>query len=401
MPKTNPCFTPLVLPNGVSLENRFVLAPMVTNSSLADGRVSPEDLAYARRRAVSAPLQITGAAYVDPHGQLFEYGFNAAEDQMLAGLSQLAQAMQADGSRAILQLTHAGRFASHALNRYGFVYGPSPMALKTPFPHQVRELTLEQIEELIESYVAATRRTIRAGFAGVEISSAQRLLIQTFFSTHSNQRTDAYGGQSLENRARLTLEIFRRVQAVIDAEAPDGFILGFRATPEETRGATIGYSIEEFCQLMDWLLDMAELDYLAVASWGRDVYKNRVRGAGPYQGQLVTQVMKDKFGHRLPIMANGGINSPDKAIEALASADLIGLSTPFLVDPEFAQKIEQGRAEEIELLIQPDKLDSLAIPRAAFKDIVPLMDYGQAIPAASRQLFRSLEGNYKEGKDET
>ncbi|MFA9493853.1 NADH-dependent flavin oxidoreductase [Streptococcus sp. E17BB] len=389
-------FTPLVLPNGVQLANRFVLSPMVTNSSLKSGAVSPEDLAYASRRAHSAPLQITGAAYVDPYGQLFEYGFNAAEDEMVEGLSQLAQAMQADGSKAVLQLTYAGRFASHALTRFGFVYGPSPMKLKTPFPHEVRELTEDQIEAIIESYVAATRRTIRAGFAGVEISSAQRLLIQTFFSTFSNQRRDAYGCQTLETRARLTLEIFRRVQAVVDAEAPDGFILGFRATPEETRGASIGYSIEEFCQLLDWLLDIAELDYLAIASWGREVYKNRVRSPGQNQGRLVTEVIHERFGNRLPIMATGGINTAEKAEEALAHADLVGLSTPFLVDPEFALKIETGQKDAIQMLIKPEDLAELAIPPAAFKDIVPLMDYGAAIPAPSRDLFRTLESNYKE-----
>lgn len=398
MSQLTSCFEPLVLPNGVTLKNRFVLAPMVTNSSYADGRVSPEDLAYARRRAGSAPLQVTGAAYVDAYGQLFEYGFSVASDEMIEGLSQLAEAMQSEGGKAVLQLTYAGRFASHALNRYGFVYGPSPMALKTPFPHEVRALSLEQIEDLIESYVAATRRAIQAGFSGVEISSAQRLLIQTFFSTHSNQRQDSYGCQTLENRARLTLEIFRRVQGVIAAEAPADFILGFRATPEETRGASIGYSIEEFCQLMEWLLDIAELDYLAVASWGRDVYKNRVRGEGLYQGRLVTEVMTERFGHRLPIMANGGINSANKVEDALAAADFIGLSTPFLVDPEFAQKIERGQADQIDLLINPDKLDSLAIPKAAFKDIVPLMDYGEAIPEASRQVFRDLESHYQEVK---
>ncbi|MGT2894966.1 NADH-dependent flavin oxidoreductase [Streptococcus entericus] len=389
-------FTPLALPNGVQLTNRFVLSPMVTNSSLRSGAVSSEDLAYASRRANSAPLQISGAAYVDPYGQLFEYGFSVAEDEMVEGLSQLAQAMQADGSKAVLQLTHAGRFASHALTRFGFVYGPSPMSLKTPFPHEVRELTEDQIEEIIESYVAATRRTIQAGFAGVEISSAQRLLIQTFFSTFSNQRRDVYGCQTLETRAHLTLEIFRRVQAVIDTEAPDGFILGFRATPEETRGASIGYSIEEFCQLLDWLLDMAELDYLAIASWGREVYKNRVRSPGQNQGRLVTEVIHERFGDRLPIMATGGINTAEKAEEALAHADLVGLSTPFLVDPEFALKIETGQKDAIQMLIKPEDLAELAIPPAAFKDIVPLMDYGAAIPAASRDLFRTLESNYKE-----
>lgn len=387
-------FSPLTLPKGTVLANRFVLSPMVTNSSTAAGLVTPADLAYAQRRAASAPLQITGAAYVDPAGQLFEYGFSVAEDTTIPGLTQLAGAMQSQGAKAVLQLTHAGRFSSHTLARDGFVYGPSPMQLRSPIPHEVRELTAQQLEELVEAYAAATRRAIRAGFAGVEVSSAQRLLIQTFFSTFSNQRQDAYGCQSLASRAKLTLDIFRAVQAVIDAEAPPGFILGFRATPEETRGASIGYTIEDFSSLVSWVLDIAELDYLALASWGHDVFRNRVRSAGPDQGRLVTQVIRERFGHRVPIMATGGINTPDKCLEALETADLIGLSTPFLVDPEFAQKIESHQDDQIELLIKPDKLERLAIPQAAFKDIVPLMDYGESLPDQSRQIFRGLAANY-------
>ncbi|MFT8135491.1 NADH:flavin oxidoreductase, partial [Salmonella enterica subsp. enterica serovar Enteritidis] len=85
----------------------------------------------------------------------------------------------------------------------------------------------EKINSIIQQYRDATLRAIKAGFDGVEISIAQRLLIQTFFSTFSNKRTDHYGADSLKNRARLSLEVMRAVQEVIDKEAPDNFILGF------------------------------------------------------------------------------------------------------------------------------------------------------------------------------
>lgn len=398
MTDTSSLFSPFSLGEGIELDNRFVLSPMVTNSSSQEGYVSQEDLAYARRRAASAPLQITGAAYVNPYGQLFEFGFSVAKDEDIAGLSQLAKAMKAEGARAILQLTHAGRFASHTLAREGFVYGPSPMRLQSPFPHDVKELTLEQIKSLVDDYRQATKRAILAGFDGVEVSSAQRLLIQTFFSTFSNQRTDVYGAQDFAIRARLTLEILEAVHGVIAREATDPFLLGFRATPEETRGNQIGYSIEEFLQLMDEAVAKVPLAYLAIASWGHDVFRNRVRSKGPYQGLLVNDVLYQCLGGRLPIMATGGINSPEKAVEALAHADLVGASTPFIVDPEFVHKIKAGRADEIHLKIKAVDLPSLAIPNASFKDIVPLMDYGESLPADSRSLFRGLAVNYREEK---
>lgn len=128
-------FRPLTLPNGLSLENRFVLSPMVTNSSTSEGFVTDDDIAYAVRRAKSAPLQITGAAYITEYGQLFEYGFSVSKDEDIPGLTKLAKAMKSKGAKAVLQLTHAGRFSSHTLARHGYVYGPSPMQLQSPYPH--------------------------------------------------------------------------------------------------------------------------------------------------------------------------------------------------------------------------------------------------------------------------
>lgn len=150
-------FRPLTLPNGLSLENRFVLSPMVTNSSTSEGFVTDDDIAYAVRRAKSAPLQITGAAYVTEYGQLFEYGFSVSKDEDIPGLTKLAKAMKSKGAKAVLQLTHAGRFSSHTLARHGYVYGPSPMQLQSPYPHQVKELTHKDILRIIDEYVQATR----------------------------------------------------------------------------------------------------------------------------------------------------------------------------------------------------------------------------------------------------
>ncbi|WP_446677353.1 oxidoreductase, partial [Staphylococcus aureus] len=113
-----------------------------------------------------------------------------------------------------------GRFSNQAILNYGKVYGPSPMTLHSPIQHEVIAMTQDKINEIIQQYRDATLRAIKAGFDGVEISIAQRLLIQTFFSTFSNQRTDQYGFDTLENRARLCLEVMRAVQDVIDKEAP-------------------------------------------------------------------------------------------------------------------------------------------------------------------------------------
>lgn len=385
---------PVTLPNGLVLENRFALSPIVTNSSTQEGFITQEDLDYASRRAKSAPIQVTGAAYIESYGQLFEYGFSVDDDRAIPGLSKMATAMQADGAKAILQLTHAGRFANQAILDYYTVYGPSPQRLHTPIDHQVLEMSPRKIKQVIRQYGDAARRAIKAGFAGVEISAAQRLLMQTFFSPYSNQRTDEYGPQSLENRARFGLEVFKEVQKVINEEAPSDFILGFRGTPEETRGTEIGYTVEEFNQWVDWIIEVADLDYLAIASWGQNIFQHTVRAEGQYYGQPVNKIVHDHLNGRVVMMATGGINSPDKAMEAIQYADMVGMSSPFITEPDFVNKLTAGKADEIDLQLTNKDIDDLAIPKAAFKDIVRMMDYGKGLPQEARDKLREHEKNY-------
>ncbi|MFC0015183.1 MULTISPECIES: NADH-dependent flavin oxidoreductase [Allobacillus] len=382
-------FKSITLPNGVPLDNRFVLSPMVTNSSTSEGYVTEEDLAYAERRAGSAPLQITGAAYIEPYGQLFEYGFSIDDDRSIEGLKKLAQAMKKDGAKAIIQLTHAGRFSKISLKDFGVVYGPSQMELKTPVEHTVLPMSKRKIKHVITQYADATRRAIAAGFDGVEISSAQRLLIQTFFSTFSNERDDEYGPQNLENRSRFGVEVMEAVQKVIDEEAPSDFILGFRGTPEETRGNDIGYSAEEFIDFMNRIMEVSTIHYLATASWGKSIYKQTLR-QGKFKGEYMNRVIYDHLSERVPVMATGGINSPEKAMEAMQFADMVGMSTPFVTEPEFVSKLKEGREDEIDLGFTAEEVPDLAIPERAFKDIVELMDIGGSLSEEAREELRKL-----------
>ncbi|AXI09937.1 NADH-dependent flavin oxidoreductase [Oceanobacillus sp. 143] len=384
-----PLFESITLPNGIELDNRFVLSPMITNSSTIEGYVTQEDLAYAERRASSAPLQITGAAYIEEYGQLFEYGFSIDDDRSIEGLKELAQAMKKDGAKAIIQLTHAGRFSKISLKDFGVVYGPSEMNLKSPIKHTVLPMTKRKIGHVITQYADSTRRAIKAGFDGVEISGAQRLLIQTFLSTFSNQREDEYGVGSLENRSRFGIEVLKAVQKVIDEEASANFILGFRGTPEETRGNEIGYSVEDFLYFMDQVMEVANIQYLATASWGKNIYKQTIR-QGKFKDKFMNQVVYDHIAGRIPVMATGGINSPEKALEAFQFADMVGASTPFVTEPDFVTKLKDGREDDINLGFSQEELADLAIPERAFKDIVELMDIGGSLSNDARLELRKL-----------
>lgn len=89
-------------------------------------------------------------------------------------------------------------------------------------------------------------------------------------------------------------------------------------------------------------------------------------------------------------MATGGVNSPDKALEALEYADMVGASSPFITEPDFVIKLRDGREDDIDLQFTIDDIDDLKIPKSAFKDIVRMMDYGEGLPKETRDELRRL-----------
>src|SRR5690625_5676503 len=134
------------------------------------------------------------------------------------------------------------------------------------------------------------------------------------------------------------------VQKVIDEEAPKDFILGFRGTPEETRGNEIGYSVEDFLYFVNRIFDVANIQYVATASCGKNIYKQTIR-QGNNKGEFMNKVVYDHINKRAPVMATGGVNSPDKALEALQFSDMVGASTPFVTEPDFVIKLKEGRED--------------------------------------------------------
>lgn len=179
---------------------------------------------------------------------------------------------------------------------------------------------------------------------------------------------------------------------MIDQYADENFLFGFRATPEETYGAELGYSIIDFIQLIEEIIKKGKINYLAIASWGHDIYLNKVRSENEYKGQLVNKIIYDKFKGILPIISSGGINTPQKCLDALEYSDLVGLSSVFVADPEFVQKIENDQEDKINLNISFSQLKDLAIPESSFKGIVEMFGFCETIPTES---LKTLEENSK------
>src|SRR5699024_9296775 len=145
--------------------------------------------------------------------------------------------------------------------------------------------------------------------------------------------------------------------------------------PEETRGSEVGYTVDEFNQYFDWLLEVSDIQYYAIASWGRDIYKATAR-AGKHEGELVNKAVYDHINGRVPVIATGAINVFDNALEALENSYMIGISSVFFSDPYFFLMLENGMVYDIGLGFVLDELFDLAIPSRAFIDLIQFMVFG-------------------------
>jgi 2,4-dienoyl-CoA reductase-like NADH-dependent reductase (Old Yellow Enzyme family) len=353
--KYQPLFEPLALRSGVQLKNRIVMAPLTNFSSNADGTVSDAEVDYYIRRAKGVGMVITACTYVTPNGKGFAGEFGADSDDMIPSLRRLATALKDQGTKAVLQIFHGGRMCPPELVPNGETVSASDVAPEQEGAAIPRALTDQEIEEIIHAFGETTRRAIEAGFDGVEIHGANGYLIQQFFSPHSNRRTDRWGG-SLEKRMTFPLRIVDEVKKVVAEHAKHPFLVGYRFSPEEAE--TPGITMADTLELI-YALAHKELDYLHVSLM--DFRSRPRRGVENERSRL--ELIQERVGHLVPIIGVGSIHTPDDALEALQTGiPLIALGRQIIIEPDWVEKIEQGRETEIRTTVTKDDQANLVIP---------------------------------------
>jgi len=342
-------FKPFVFANGVRLSNRIVMAPMTHSSSNADGTVSEAELRYYARRAGNAGMVITGSAAVAPNGG-FPGSAAADRDELIPGLSALAAAIQGKGAKAVLQIAHGGRKCPPFI---------PDIVSASPVPEREgavvpRELAEEEIRAIVRAFGEATRRAIQAGFDGVEIHGANGFLIQQFFSPHANRRNDKWGG-SLENRMAFPLDVIREVKRVAALHADKPFVIGYRLTPEET--LTPGITLADTLELVE-AIAAERLDYLHVSQ--NDFWSVPNGESG---GRTYVEIIQERAGGQIPVIGAGSIRAAEEAVRALQSGiPLIALGRELVMEPDWLEKIAQGRENEIRTTLSRHDQHRLAIP---------------------------------------
>jgi N-ethylmaleimide reductase len=225
-------FSPTFL-GSIELANRIVMAP-VTRSRYGEEGVPDELHATYYAQRASAGLIVAEATNISAQGRGYAATPGIWNDAQVAGWKKVTDAVHAAGGKIVSQLWHVGRFSSIELQP-GRTAPVAPSAIKAEgntytvdgfVPVSMpRALETEEISGIIDQYRVAAKNAKRAGFDGVEVHSANSYLLDQFLRDSTNQRTDQYGG-SIENRARLTLEV---TQAVVEIWGSDK--VGIRLSP--------------------------------------------------------------------------------------------------------------------------------------------------------------------------
>lgn len=318
----------------IELATRLVMAP--TNLRFAEkGFVNEEHVAYydSRTRGGYVGLVVVEHTFVLPNGQASEHQLGSCTDDYIPGLAKIAQVIQKNGSKAVLQLSHTG-----ASLRKDVVpeEGISPSGLVSPndrTPKDVLQnthaMTLAEIQQLIEAFVAAALRARKAGFDGVEIHSAHGYLLNQFYSPITNHRTDEYTGSTIEGRTLLQRQILQAVRKAVG----ETFIVGLRLGASDY-WLTGGSTIEDGAEAAK-LIETAGADYISVTG-GLCFYTLPGRTDAGYFRDASEAI--EKVVH-IPVILTGGIWTRQAAEDLLAAgqADLIGAARPFLKDAGFGK----------------------------------------------------------------
>ncbi len=289
---------------------------------------------YAERARGDVALMVTGGMAPNAEGGVFPGAAGLYTDEDIANHKIVTDRVHdADGKIAI-QILHAGRYA----------YSPNcvaPSPVKSPIsPFPPKELDEDGIEKQISDIVTAATRAKEAGYDGVEVMGSEGYFINQFLVTHTNKRTDRWGG-SYENRMRLPVETVRRVREAVGTD----FIVIYRLSMIDL--VPNGSTWEEVVQLAKAIEDAGA----TILNTGIGWHEARIPTiATSVPRRAFTWVTKKLMGEvQIPIITSNRINMPEVAEGVLSDgcADMVSMARPFLADAHFVAKAKAGKAAEI------------------------------------------------------
>jgi 2,4-dienoyl-CoA reductase (NADPH2) len=321
-----------------TLKNRVLMGSMHTG--LEDSRKNLHRLAdyYAERARGGVGLIVTGGFSPNIAGWTKPLGGTLSSSAAARRHREIPQAVHDNGGKIALQILHTGRYGYHP-------FAVAPSKIKSPItPFSPRELSASGIEKQIQAFVRCAELSREAGYDGVEIMGSEGYFINQFIATHTNKRSDEWGG-SYENRIRLPIEIVQRTREAVGKD----FIIIYRLSMLDLipDGSTWAEAVQ--------LAKAIEKAGATIINTGIGWHEARVptiatsvpRGAFAW----VTKKMMGEV--KIPLVTTNRINTPEVAEQILADgcADMISMARPLLADENFVKKAAEGRADEINTCI--------------------------------------------------
>lgn len=335
----NLLFTPITLPNGTTIKNRFFKSAM--SEGMGTKNFQPKKniaTLYKRWAEGGTGLIITGNIMVDPKGTAEPGNIVFDKNSNMEILKNWAKQGQQHGAKVMVQLNHPGKQAPKTVAKETVAPSAVPLGnglnklFSTP-----RALMTSEVEELVQKFITSAKVAKEAGFSGVQIHAAHGYLISQFLSPHDNRRTDKYGG-SLENRIRFLKEIYLGMREELGKDFPIG--IKINSTDFKEDGLTEEDSLETIVELANLGLDFVEISggtYERPAMMGATSTSSNKVFFAEYSKKLKQKV-------DIPVIVTGGIRSIN-AMNTLLNdntTDFIGIARPLTIDPNIPNKIKQG-----------------------------------------------------------
>ena len=336
------------------LKNRVALAPMTRTSATEDGEATDEIMRYYAKFARGCySLVITEGAYPDEmHSQGYRNQPGIANKRHVEAWRRVTEAVHGEDGLIIVQLMHAGALsqgniytdetiAPSAIKPKGEQLGLYSGEGEFPLP---REMSLQDIQDVIGAFGDAARRAQDAGFDGVEIHGANGYLLDQFLTDYTNQRSDSFGGITV-NRVRLHVEVLREVRRAVG----DDFTIGIRIS----QGKVNDYHHKwagglEDARVIFESLAAAEPDFIHITEYDATL--------PAFDGGETLVGLAKRFGG-VPVIANGQLGAPEKAESLISSgeADVITLGKSALANPDWPRRVLEGAPlEEFDFgILQP------------------------------------------------
>ncbi len=328
----------------LSLSNRIVMAPLTRNR--APGAVPTSAMATYYRQRASAGLIITEATAISHQGQGYADVPGLYAPEQVTGWQQVTGAVHEAGGRIVTQLWHVGRVSHNELQPGGgapvapsairantktvLIRGGVPTFVDTSEP---RALSIDELPGIVDDYRRAALAAVEAGFDGVEVHAANGYLLDQFLKTGSNHRTDAYGG-SIENRARLLLEVMQAV-----TQAIGGGRVGIRLSPVTPANDVVDADPQPLFEYLVRQLGPLELAYVHViegATGGPRELPDR-----PFDYPALRAAWRAAGGQGAWMVNNG--YDLTLARQALSEgADLVAFGKPFIANPDLVERLRRG-----------------------------------------------------------